>query len=557
MRDCNYYLFPFHLVPPKSRVIIYGMGEIGKTYVEQIKAIDYCEIALLVDKDHERINRTSQYKVHSINSISEQRYNFLIIASDHYKDAIYSDLISINVDKNKIVMADTAIVRKVLDDMAAPADYQVLADRNDGTHINVKKTADYSLYVEDIKSYKEMCSRDYYIDKPADVCVVENGIIWPHENETAPINLNQKRERVNASGDLVKREGVYNAAGDLVAGSAINSRIDETEFHEAEYVNETVVYGGFLHNHYGHMLRDDLSRMWWFLENPEKHYKYVFVSKHNFIEFYEFFLLLGLRDEDIILLKKPTRFKAIIIPERSFSYDYDSGKFIFNDKAAKVFNFLRGRVESANYENIYLTRTKFNGDRINEEYFEDYYGSLGYRIISPEQLTVLEQIGIMAGAKKVVCTGGTLHHQILFCRDGIDITVLNGSKVINVAYFAINQLRKAKCTFIDVSMNFLPSFRSGIALLLMPTLYWKKYTEDQETCYYDVNQSDLNNHIRKYIEKWARALTMMKPIELKKHYSKFTLADVIIGINKYLLGNELDDVKKKMLFDVFNPQRYL
>lgn len=53
IRDKNsrgwYALFPFDKVPKDSKVVIYGYGAVGKDYVRQIQAGQYCNIAAVVD----------------------------------------------------------------------------------------------------------------------------------------------------------------------------------------------------------------------------------------------------------------------------------------------------------------------------------------------------------------------------------------------------------------------------------------------------------------------------------------------------------------------------
>ena len=45
----NYYLFPYGEVKPKSRIILFGMGVVGREYFKQIVRTNYCEIVFAVD----------------------------------------------------------------------------------------------------------------------------------------------------------------------------------------------------------------------------------------------------------------------------------------------------------------------------------------------------------------------------------------------------------------------------------------------------------------------------------------------------------------------------
>ena len=46
------YLFPFEKIPPKSKVLIYGAGELGQLYLKQICITNYCNIVGLLDRNY-------------------------------------------------------------------------------------------------------------------------------------------------------------------------------------------------------------------------------------------------------------------------------------------------------------------------------------------------------------------------------------------------------------------------------------------------------------------------------------------------------------------------
>ena len=89
----------------------------------------------------------------------------------------------------------------------------------------------------------------------------------------------------------------------------------------------------------------------------------------------------------------------------------------------------------------------------------------------------------------------------------------------------------------------------------MPTVYWKQYVRDQLNGSF--TSDDDNNVIPpdlvlEYLKKWTKMVTNIPLNMIRLRYGRFTLADIIIGINKYLLGNELDEAKKKSLYEIFN-----
>ncbi|MGV2686459.1 DUF563 domain-containing protein, partial [Clostridium perfringens] len=112
--------------------------------------------------------------------------------------------------------------------------------------------------------------------------------------------------------------------------------------------------------------------------------------------FLEFMHLLGLSDEQLIDVQTPMQFQSVIIPE--FSYierDYYTEEFK---------NIYRTVVSNVNvsgikpYSHIYFTRRKFpyarNKER-GEKDIEALFVANGYKVISPEKLTLSEQIYYM------------------------------------------------------------------------------------------------------------------------------------------------------------------
>jgi len=399
-----------------------------------------------------------------------------------------------------------------------------------------------TLYVNDAEIWAKSCSADYYIDEPTDTHVVRNGVVLP---------LKVLPGYTDLGGGVCDENGNFitgHVRDNTVLDRWYNCRFSYPVSQEISSCNETVVYGGILINHFGHALTESLSRIWWLVENPDTSYKFVFIADSCVadVPFIDFFQMLGLDKEQIVLVKEPTRFESIIIPDQSHYL-----RVGFKEKSMTVYNAIRDSVTPVGFEKVYLTRTKYSragdtGKTLNEEYFERYYHAMGYEIISPEQLSIHDQVAVMAGAKKVVCTSGTLHHLILFCQDGIDITVLNRSAdpVTNLLW--INQARKARYTFIDVSTNPLPANNVAPCFLLMPTFYWKQYIGDKFDEPLEIDNVSKNDFIPEYIEQWVQSMSKIHPVTLKR-FREFSLADVIIDLHKHYIGRDLDISIKEWL----------
>lgn len=96
------YLFPFELIDKNSLIVLYGAGEVGKTYYKQIDFSHYCKIAMWCDKS------CSHYKNINIKhpkDIKTARFDKIVIAVNAKKVAreIEQELQELGVDKKYII----------------------------------------------------------------------------------------------------------------------------------------------------------------------------------------------------------------------------------------------------------------------------------------------------------------------------------------------------------------------------------------------------------------------------------------------------------------------
>lgn len=97
------YLFPFNKVEKDSRIIVYGAGKVGVEYLDQVTRLQYCQVALWVDRNY--LNYGDK-RIHSIESIRNTEYDYLIIAvaSKESVALIMRQMLNMGVPKEKIVV---------------------------------------------------------------------------------------------------------------------------------------------------------------------------------------------------------------------------------------------------------------------------------------------------------------------------------------------------------------------------------------------------------------------------------------------------------------------
>lgn len=105
------YLFPYEAVPPKSKVILYGAGNIGRSYWKSLQVEDYAEVVGWVDKNYAELRKFG-IPAESLEDAISKKYDFVVIAindKDVVKE-IKNTLLSCGVQKEKIVWKKSKII---------------------------------------------------------------------------------------------------------------------------------------------------------------------------------------------------------------------------------------------------------------------------------------------------------------------------------------------------------------------------------------------------------------------------------------------------------------
>ena len=102
-RTACMYIFPYHLILYKSRVQIYGAGEVGKSYVVELLQSGYADIVGWYDKN-KCGERYCQINISVPTSIIEEEADFILIAidNDNIAKEIHQQLLKDGIDSKKI-----------------------------------------------------------------------------------------------------------------------------------------------------------------------------------------------------------------------------------------------------------------------------------------------------------------------------------------------------------------------------------------------------------------------------------------------------------------------
>jgi len=97
------YVFPYHLIPKDSQIILYGAGRVGTWFYRYIEDEVYVTVAAWVDKDYYKYR--DLFPVESPKVIEQKKYDYIVIAIEKEEVAreIQKELVQLGVCESKII----------------------------------------------------------------------------------------------------------------------------------------------------------------------------------------------------------------------------------------------------------------------------------------------------------------------------------------------------------------------------------------------------------------------------------------------------------------------
>jgi hypothetical protein len=101
-----FYDFPVHLIPPGSKIVIYGASDMGVDYGRYIFETAYCRVLFFVDRNHANINPIYGCDIVSSERIKNTVFDYILIASTNYHEEIRKYLLSEGIVDEKLIYAE-------------------------------------------------------------------------------------------------------------------------------------------------------------------------------------------------------------------------------------------------------------------------------------------------------------------------------------------------------------------------------------------------------------------------------------------------------------------
>lgn len=226
------------------------------------------------------------------------------------------------------------------------------------------------------------------------------------------------------------------------------------EFDDKDVVSrdKDAVYLGCLYHVWGHAITDNFKKVWYLFDNTPKNKDLVYITVGNkplpqYV--FDLFELIGIDLKQAIHITQITRYNNVIVPENSLVNKNEIREY--NPQFELTINKITSRIPilKDSPSKIYLSRTRLTNNRdTGESSIERIFRERGFLIVSPEILSVKEQLSLVRNCQIFASTEGSISHSSIFCKPGTDIILIKKVDYVNPYTSFINDMLELKCTFI-------------------------------------------------------------------------------------------------------------
>ena len=360
-------------------------------------------------------------------------------------------------------------------------------------------------YLFNKKYYGEELIKNRHLKKNLGCQIINNGTILPY----------RVKDDGTAGGGVLDSEGnfipstflCYNKNGDY---KPENVKIS----------NKTVIYLGAFYIVWGHLLTDNMRRLWFLKSNIYRNYfkncsliylpwdDFDFEKTPLFFQFAKILEILGINYKDIQPVKEATIYTNVIIPDESFFYIPGQGRY-FTEEYRETIDYIRQHLlkyygalnyTSQAFKKLYF----FHGMRnqVGEERIAQYFQSKGYAIVNGFRLTLEDEFNLLINCESFAAAIGSTAHNSIFLRDNAEVILIPRAPFLTDYQEALNQVHNLRITYVDSTISIFSKGGEG------PFYYF------------------LSDNLRRYFDDNVKEIFIFDDLDFKKFvsYVKFALS---------------------------------
>lgn len=212
------------------------------------------------------------------------------------------------------------------------------------------------------------------------------------------------------------------------------------------YISDKCFYFDGEHaDHFGHFTLEVLSRLWPFPHLDPSQYLFVTSAKPH-PNHAELLRPFGIHQSQIHYFKEPIRCKSLTVSSQGYLLERS-----VSDQALKVWKTISDFYSGGPaIDRLYVSRANWTKQRnlINEAAIEAKARSLGYQVISPERLSIDEQINIFSRAKMIAGPSGSGLYNCIYSATLGERLILASSKFVTMNDTVINRSTGSKILYL-------------------------------------------------------------------------------------------------------------
>lgn len=108
--ETNEFVFPFNKINKNSKIIIYGAGDVGRTYYIQAEQSGYCTVVAWADKNLEHPEGLD-YALIKPEEIQREEFDYVIVSirSEYICNQVHNYLVEMGIGQDKIILCDAGV----------------------------------------------------------------------------------------------------------------------------------------------------------------------------------------------------------------------------------------------------------------------------------------------------------------------------------------------------------------------------------------------------------------------------------------------------------------
>ena len=274
------------------------------------------------------------------------------------------------------------------------------------------------------------------------------------------------------------------------------------------------------HSTWGHAITDNIRRLWFLKSEFMNQFKgcplvYLLCTKkeeftlESYKNFRRLLEILEIDVDSLQLIEQPTRFEKIILPDESDRMTFYTNEYREAINCLKEFA-LKNQTPTSNKKLYYFYGARQTG----EERLAEYFRSKGYEIISPEKLTLDEQLNLLINCESFAATIGSISHNSVFLRDGIEtIFIPKAAGTFSNPYQkTLNQVNSINANYVDCSLSLFSEWVSNHLYIISPQL--KKFFGDKWDGYAEEDFKNFLQYVKSCMSK-----NLAVNLKAKKYYA--------------------------------------